>query len=111
MSGLPKGFPAVAETSSDEKEHRRQLAQIANRLNRGKFNATGSITLRASQTTTTLTDERIGATSYIDFMPTTAHGATAKQSIFMTNFIKGAATINHASSANTDQSFVYAVLG
>jgi hypothetical protein len=110
-TGSNRGYDGVPEWDQVESEHRSKLARAINRINSGKFNATGSITLQPSQTTTTLTDSRIFATSFIDFMPTTAHAATAKPSIFVTNLVKGAATINHASSTNTDQAFTYLVIG
>lgn len=112
MSGI-LGFPGVAKLLPDEKEHRRQIAQMLNdQVNRGKFNCTVSVTLAVSPaTTTTLTDERIGYGSYIDFMPTTASAATAKASIYVTNRIKGSLTINHAANAAIDQTFTVVILG
>jgi hypothetical protein len=110
-AGGNRGYDGVPEWDLVESEHRSKLARAINRINGGKFNATGSITLQQGQTTTTLTDSRIFATSFIDFMPTTANAATAKANIFVTNPIKGAATINHASSANADQTFTYLVIG
>lgn len=110
---MTTSFPGIPKLLPDEKEHRRQIAQMLNdRVNRGKFNCTISVTLAVSPaTTTTLTDERIGYTSYVDFMPTTASAATAKQSIYVTNLIKGSLTINHAANAATDQTFVAVILG
>lgn len=107
------GFPGVPKLLPDEKEHRRQLAQVINdQLNRGKFNCTTSVTLAVSPaTTTTLVDERIGYGSYVDFMPTTANAATAKAGIYVTNRIKGSLTINHAASVNADQTFTVVILG
>lgn len=69
------------------------------------------VTLTASATTTTLQDERIGPNSFIWFMPQTANAKTALANIFVTGRTKGMATINHASSANLDQIFTYAILG
>jgi hypothetical protein len=110
-STVQKGFPPVPEMEPDEKEHRRKMARAINRINGGKVNATGAVTLRASQTTTTLTDARIFSTSYIDLMPLTAHAAAALSAIWFSAAAKGVITINHASSANTDQSFTYLVVG
>ena len=77
----------------------------------GKLNSTGSITLRANQTTTTLTDARIGGDSVIVFMPITSNGATAFQNLFVSARTSGSATLTHASSSNADQNFAYAVIG
>ena len=87
------------------------LVAFVNRMLIGKLNVTGTITLTAGATSTTLTDSRIGSTSYIDFMPTTANAATAKANLYVSARTKGAATLTHALSANTDQTFVYVVIG
>jgi hypothetical protein len=88
-----------------------RTAQVVNQLARGKSNNVGEITLRASQTTTTLIDPLIGPQSYIDFMPTTSNAATAKADLYVSARTAGQATLTHASSANTDQTFVYVVVG
>lgn len=106
------GFPGIPEMMPDEKEHRRQIAQIVNdRINRGKFNCTQTVTLTANATSTTLIDERIGYGTFIDFMPQTANAATAKTNIYCDTFKKGSCVIHHASSANTDQTFTAVILG
>lgn len=83
------------------------LARTINLLLQGKANSVKieTFTLRASQTTTTLTDSRLGNLSVLTFMPLTAHGATALQNLWVSNQLQGTCTVNHASSANTDQSF------
>lgn len=107
-----QGFPGVPRLLPDETEHRSQLAQMLNdRVNRGKFNCTATLTLTANATSTTLVDERIGYSSYIDFMPQTANAATAKAGIYCDTFIKGQCTVHHASSANVDQTFTVVILG
>jgi hypothetical protein len=112
MSGLPKGFDPVPEIIADEQNHRRLLARALNRTIAGKLNCTfAAFTLNANATTTTLTDSRIYATSYIDFMPTTANAASARASIWVSSQIKGSCTVNHASSPNTDQTFTVVILG
>lgn len=109
---ITTGFPGVPKLLPDEKEHRRQIAQMLNdRVNKGKFNCTVSLTLTPSATSTTLIDERIGANSFLDFMPQTANAALAKSSIYVTNQAKGQCTVNHASSANVDQNFNVVILG
>src|SRR4051812_5750157 len=60
--------PLPADDSPDERAHRRELARGVRNALQGKTNNTGSVTLTASSTTTTLTDARIGAASVILFM-------------------------------------------
>ena len=71
---------------------------------------TGAITLRASQTTTTLTDPKITVFSHIDLMPTTANAGAAKASAsYYVVTTDGSATVHHASNAAVDQTFTYQV--
>lgn len=97
--GLPRSAPLAI------------VVDFVNRLLIGKLNATVDVTLTASVTTTTLNDSRIGASSFLDFMPQTANAATAKANIYVTGRTKGQATINHASSANVDQTFTVLIIG
>ena len=108
------GFPGVPKLLPDEKEHRRQIAQMLNdRVNRGKFNCTTTITLTASASSTTLTDERIGYGSFIGLMPQTSHAATALSNIYIdpTETIKGQCTIHHNSNSQTDRTFTVLIVG
>lgn len=111
-TGASKGFPPVTEFQPNETEHRRELARGINRLNQGKFNAVIDLTLRASQTTTTLTDSRIYATTFIGWMPQTANASTAERAgMWISSRIKGSCTVNHASNAAIDQTFTFLVIG
>jgi hypothetical protein len=82
----------------------------------GQINSVGKVTLRASQTTTTLTDGNIVAGCHIFFTPETAHAQTlgvpwADQTSIPINgpIIGGSITLNHGSSANTDLTFGYVI--
>jgi len=91
-------------------EHRRKLAEVLTGVMDGKINATGTVTLTASTSTTTLTDERIGTGSIILFMPTTENAA-GEIGMYVSARGKKTATITHASMSQTDRTFAYAVLG
>lgn len=104
-------FLNVPLSMPDQAQHLRLISNVVNNTMDGKINATGSITLTASATSTTLTDARIGANSIILFMPTTANGNTAKANLYVSARADGSATLTHASSTNTDQTFGYVVLG
>lgn len=82
----------------------------------GKLNNLNSVTLTASATTTTLIDPNIGPNSLIVWDPLTLNAKAAfDNAAFYVSArgttTKGRATINHASSANTDQTFNYGVFG
>lgn len=89
----------------------RQVAEVVNQMMDGKTNNTGTVTLRASQTTTTLNDLRIGVKSVILFMPTTANAAGALSGLYVSARGNQTATLTHASNAQTDKTFDYCVIG
>jgi len=99
FNGLPRSAPLDI------------VIDFINQIMRGRINATQDITLTVSATTTTITDSRIGPKSFIGFMPQTANAKTALANIYVTGRTKGSATINHASSVNTDQTFTCLILG
>lgn len=104
-------FPFVPLSIPDTGQHLRLVSTSLNNTINGKLNSTGTITLRASQTTTTLSDARIGGNSVVVFMPTTANGRTALNGLYVSARANGSATLTHASSGNTDQNLSYCVIG
>ena len=90
-----------------------QVAFVVNNILDGKINSTGTVTLTASTTTTTISDNRVGENSVILFMPTTAN-ASAEQgagTMFVATRAKQSFTITHANNAQTDRTFAYSVIG
>tara|TARA_B100000674_G_scaffold182815_1_gene148060 strand:- start:941 stop:1267 length:327 start_codon:yes stop_codon:yes gene_type:complete len=108
---MPNQFLNVPLSMPDQAQHLRLVSTTLNNVMDGKINSTGEITLRASQTTTTLEDARIGGDSVIVFMPITANGKTAENDLFVSARQSGQATLTHASSGNTDQNFAYIIVG
>jgi len=104
-------FLNVPLTNPDTKAHARQCAITINNVMDGKINSTGDITLTASATSTTLSDARIGANSVILFMPRSANARTALNTLYVSARASGSATLNHASSSNTDQNLSYVIIG
>lgn len=104
-------FPQVPLSIPDTGQHLRLVSTSLNNTINGKLNSTGSITLTASATSTTLTDARIGGNSVILFMPTTANARTALSSLYVSARANGSATLTHASSTNADQNLSYCVIG
>lgn len=104
-------FLNVPLTNPDTKAHARQCAITINNVMDGKINSTGDITLTASATSTTLSDARIGANSVILFMPRSANARTALNTLYVSARVSGSATLNHASSSNTDQNLSYVIIG
>lgn len=105
------GFPNAPRDLQDESMHRRLLADTINRINQGKINATGEITLRANEVTTTLSDLRLTYKSYIMFMPITADASSAFAGLWVSDQANGSCTLNHISDASLTQSFRYLIIG
>ena len=95
---------------SDEAEHRRQLAVEINQLLNGRVNSTGSVTLTASVSTTTVQDKRVGDTSVILFMPATVNAATefGAGTMYVSTITAGTSfVITHVNNAQADRTFRY----
>lgn len=77
----------------------------------GKLNCTGTVTLNAGATSTTLTDTRIGGSSVILFCPKTANAATATANLRVTAKGDGTATLTHSNTADADKTYDYCIIG
>ena len=86
----------------------RETSEIVNNILQGKLNATATVTLTNSATTTTVTDYRVSGDSVILFMPTTSDAAT--ENLWVSARSKNSFTITHA-SASTTRTYAYAVIG
>jgi hypothetical protein len=89
----------------------RAVAEIVNGIMDGKTNNTGTITLRSSNTTTTLTDARIGAESVIIMTPMSENAAKEFGSAFISARTNGSATITHKNTGHADLNYTYIVVG
>ena len=90
-----------------------RITQALRDLFAGRSNAVGTVTLRANQTTTTVTGLNVGADSRVFLMPTTANAAAefGAGSIYVGTVAAGTFTITHASNANADKTFFWVALG
>lgn len=107
-----EGPPGAGELSPGVVNWLNSAQTKINLILNGKLNisAQTTVTLRASQTTTTLYDVRIGYFSHLGFTPMSANAATAAASLWYET-ADGSATLHHASDAATDQTFSYACWG
>ena len=94
--------------------YRRKLNTAFNEiLLRGNTSNTGTVTLTASTTTTTVKNSRVGSEQFIAFMPRTQNAATELYgaTMYVSSQNNGEFTITHASNTQTDRTFRYAFLG
>jgi len=87
----------------------REVAEVVNNAVNGKTNNTGTVTLAASSTTTTLNDERLGFDSVVLLSPLTANAAA--QNPYISTKAKGSVVITHTSVASADLNFDYIIVG
>jgi len=93
----------------------KNIITVVNRMNRGGISCTGEVTLTANAATTTLTDDRLAVGSVLVFDPMTANAATelygGTMYILEANRNNKSWVITHANNAQTDRTFVYAIIG
>lgn len=80
-------------------------------LAQGRSNAVGVVTLRASQTTTTVAAPNCGADSKVFLFQTTANAATAHATTYASAVAAGSFVLTHASNGQTDKIFFWVALG
>jgi hypothetical protein len=107
---LPPGRPSVTIDNQNEKIHRRALAATLQGAMQGHINCTVLVTLTASATSSTVIDSRISAQSACILAPMTAHAAADAGTIYCVPS-NGQVVINHTSNANTDRTFMMAIIG
>lgn len=99
--------PGTDET--DLKKMNLSLQQLA----AGRSNATGSVTLTANAASTAVTNDNFAAGSTVYFTATTANAAAeiGAGTMYVSARAKGTFTITHANNAQTDRTYLYAILG
>jgi hypothetical protein len=96
-------------TPSDENP--RRIASALNRVIEGRTDNYGSVTLRAGETTTTVTDQNASENSTIVLSPRTANAAAALATTYVGSKLNKSFVLTHASNSQTDKTFDYAVIG
>lgn len=110
MAGTDAGV-GVPSFQPDEKRHRRDISVWAQWVNQGHLANVGSVTLRTSQTTTVITDDRVSINTVPLLTPTTANAAAAQATTYVSTVTNGSFTLTHASTTTADRAFKYALLG
>lgn len=98
---------------ADEEQWKRQAALWMNEANQGHLQNVGVISLNTDQTSTTVSDSRVGPSSFIGFSPNTANAAAelANGTMFVSSQGKQTFTITHANNAQNDRTFTYSIMG
>lgn len=90
-----------------------RIVQSIRALWLGRSNAVGDFTLRANETTTTVVAPNCGTGSRISITPRTPNAADALATTYIpaANVTQGQFIVEHASSADTDLDYSYAIQG
>lgn len=102
----------MRQISTQERSVERIVGQVR-ALAEGRTIAAGQVTLRANETTTTVTNAIISAASFPVLFPTTASAATAvgAGAVYVGTVSNGSFVITHNSDAATDRTFNWYSLG
>ena len=107
-------FPLPPLRPTDTREGLQKTTEAVHRIMDGKINSTGTVTLTASVTTTTVTDFRVGADTTVILSPITANAAAeiGNGTIYHSSTTAGTSfVLTHANNAQTDRDFRYTLLG
>lgn len=96
--------------SPNEKDTFRIVRGIRD-LFEGRRNTTGSFTLTANATSTTVTHSNFGAGSVPHWTATTANAAAALGTTYVSARANGSFVLTHANNAQTDRIFYYSIDG
>lgn len=90
-----------------------KITSAIRELGQGRTNAAGSVTLRASQTTTTVSAPNCGAGSAVFLFPATSNAAAVVASTYVlsSNVTRGQFIVTHPSDSNADKTFYWVALG
>ncbi len=90
-----------------------KIVRATRQLIEGRSNATGSVTLGTSATSTIVAALNCGAGSQVFLFPKTANAAAALATTYIlaANVTKQQFIITHASNAQTDRTFSFVCLG
>jgi hypothetical protein len=99
------------KTVNENEKDPSKLAMAIRHLVEGRTNAAGRVTLRASQTTTTVTNNAIPASCYPQLTAASATAAAAWATTYVSSVVKGSFVITHSSTADVDKHVHWHAIG
>lgn len=90
-----------------------KINEALGQIDQGRLNCSGTFTLAAGATTTTVPAATVGADTSIVFSPMTADAAAVLGTTFIlaSNISAGAFIVSHASAASVDRTFAWIGIG
>lgn len=94
-----------------EDKNIQRIVEAIRQLSQGRSNATGTFTLTAGATTTTVSQPYCADSAYVFFTPKTANAAAAISTTYVSSVGNKTFTVTHANNAQTDRTFGYIAIG
>lgn len=94
-----------------DNQWRRVASNWIKQAQQGHLKNTGTVTLDTNTFSTSVADARVSVTCVIDFMPQTANAAQERKYMRVSTQTDGRFVITHRSSAITDKTFTFVILG
>lgn len=94
-----------------EDKNIQRIVESIRQLSQGRSNATGTFTLTAGATSTTVSQPYCASSSYVFFTPRTANAAAAVGTTYVSSVSNASFTVTHANNAQTDRTFGYIAIG
>lgn len=90
-----------------------KINQAIEQIDQGRLNCSGTFTLAAGATTTTVAAPTVASGTDITFSPMTADAAAALGTTFIlaANVAAGSFIVSHATGVSTDRTFSYVAIG
>lgn len=90
-----------------------KINQAIEQIDQGRLNCSGTFTLAAGATTTTVPAPTVASGTEINFSPTTANAAAAMTSTYIlaSNVSAGSFIVSHANAGTTDRTFSFIAIG
>jgi hypothetical protein len=110
-----QGFEDAPEYFPDHPNLFRRLIRVIKGIMQGKTNNTGTFTLTANSTTTTVTfaEGRLGQNTVPTLIATTSNAAGALSGLYISSrsVANNTLTFTHANTAAVDKTFLYVLTG
>lgn len=107
---MNNNYPYAPENYSERPEYSRKLKTSINSAMNGKTNNTGEITVTPGASSSTFIDNLCNINSVVLLSPITANAGIHHNGLYVVAGDKSF-TVHHASSAVTDRSYRYVIVG
>lgn len=92
-------------------DNKRFVAEMFRNIDSARLDWVGEFTLRANQTTTTLSDTRIALNSAVIWAPVSANAAASMNNLYLSTIASGSIILTHSNTADADKRYRFVIIG